>query len=96
MKALIFQIRLLQPLLVTQVGAGEESSSTAFDFIPGSVLRGDVINRYLRKHKVTDAAQDPTYCRLFFDGKIRYLNAYPTNRLGQRMLPSIHCLCGTG
>ena len=88
MKALTFQIRLLQPLLVTQVGAGEENSATAFDFISGSIVRGDLVNRYLRQRRITDAAADPSCRRLFFDGGIRYLNAYPTNRLEQRMLPA--------
>jgi CRISPR-associated protein Csx10 len=88
MKALIFNVRLLQPLLVTQVGAGEENSSTSFDFIPGSVLRGDLLNRYLQTRCAEDAAQDPTCRRLFFDGAVRYLNAYPSNRLGHRMLPT--------
>jgi CRISPR-associated protein Csx10 len=88
MKALTFDVRLLQPLLVTQVGAGEENSSTAFGFIPGSVLRGDLVNRYLQGYQVTDVAQDPKCRRLFFDGDVRYLNAYPTNRLGQRTLPT--------
>ncbi len=87
MNALTFQIRALQPLLVTQLGAGEENSSKTFDFIPGSVLRGVVINRYLREHRVTDVAQDSTYRRLFFEGAVRYLNAYPVNRSGQRTLP---------
>lgn len=87
MNALTFQIRALQPLLVTQLGAGEENSSTAFNFIPGSVLRGVAINHYLGRHQVTDAARDSTCRRLFFDGGVCYLNAYPLNRLGQRTLP---------
>lgn len=87
MNVLKLQIRALQPLLVTQLSAGEENSSAAFDFIPGSVLRGVVINGYLRKQRVADAAQDPTCRRLFFDDTVRYLNAYPVNRLGQRTLP---------
>lgn len=87
MNALTFQIRALQPLLVTQPGAGEENSATAYHFVPGSVLRGAVIGRYLQEHRVADAAQDPTCRHLFFDGAVRYLNAYPLDRLGQRMLP---------
>jgi CRISPR-associated protein Csx10 len=87
MNALTIQIHTLQPLLVTQLGAGEENSATAFHFIPGSVLRGMVINRYLREHQIADAAQNPTCRRLFFDGAVRYLNAYPLSRLGQRTLP---------
>jgi len=88
MKALTFDVCLLQPLLVTQVGAGEENSATTFDFIPGSALRGELLNRYLQVHRVEDAAQDPTCRRLFFGGAVRYLNAYLGNRLGQRMLPT--------
>jgi CRISPR-associated protein Csx10 len=87
MNALKIQIHTLQPLLVTQLGAGEENSATAFHFIPGSVLRGMMINRYLREHQIADAAQNSTCRRLFFDGDVRYLNAYPLNRLEQRTLP---------
>ena len=87
MNALTFQIRTLEPLLVTQLGTGEENSATAFDFIPGSVVRGAVISLYLQQHPVSDAAQDPVCRGLFFDGNVRYLNAYPVNRLGERTLP---------
>ncbi len=87
MNALMVKIHALQPLLVTQLGAGEENSATAFHFIPGSVLRGMVIDRYLREYQTADVARDPICRRLFFDGVVRYLNAYPLSRLGQRMLP---------
>ena len=88
MKALTLHIRLLQPLLATQLGAGEENSATTFNFIPGSVLRGYLIERYLREHPGLDAAQDPISRQLFFDGDVQYLNAYPLNRLGHRILPT--------
>ncbi len=87
MSVLTFHIRLLQPLLVTQLGSGEENSATTFDFIPGSVLRGALINYYLQQHKVQDVAQDSTCRRLFFNDEVCYLNAYPLNRLGKRTLP---------
>jgi CRISPR-associated protein Csx10 len=87
MNALVFRIKALQPLLVTQLSSSEENSSIAFNFIPGSVLRGVLINYYLSKHKVDDAARDPTCRRLFFDGNVRYLNAYPANHLGHRGIP---------
>jgi CRISPR-associated protein Csx10 len=80
MNALIFQIRTLQPLLVAQLGSGEENSSTAYNFIPGSVLRGVAISRYLETCKVADAAQDPVCRHLFFDGAVRYLmHTQPAN-----------------
>lgn len=87
MKALIFQIRTLQPLLITRPGAGEENSAISYDYIPGSVLRGLLISRYMQKNSLADAAGDPICRRLFFDGSIVYLNAYPTHRLGGRTLP---------
>ena len=36
MNALLFQLRLLQPVLASQVGAGEENSTTTLPYIPGS------------------------------------------------------------
>jgi CRISPR-associated protein Csx10 len=87
MNALMFQIRTRQPLLVAQLGSGEENSSTAYNFIPGSVLRGVAISRYLETYEVADAAQDPVCRHLFFDGAVRYLNAYPASQLDQRTLP---------
>jgi CRISPR-associated protein Csx10 len=87
MNALTFRIHAIQPLLITQLSAGEENSSIAFSFIPGSVLRGAIINHYLRKHHIKDVAQDPICRHLFFNGAVNYLNAYPLNPLGQRTLP---------
>lgn len=92
MKALSYQIHLLEPLLATQLGAGEENSSQSFGFIPGSMLRGALVNLYLQgrkaqKQEIGDPAQDPVCRRLFFDGATRYLNAYPVDRNDCRALP---------
>lgn len=89
MYALTFQINLIEPLLATQLGSGEENSSVAFNFIPGSILRGALVGHYLQQNpKIKDPPLDPECRRLFFDGKVRYLNAYPLNRLGERTLPT--------
>ncbi|MEM3485506.1 MAG: hypothetical protein QXI12_07770 [Candidatus Methanomethyliaceae archaeon] len=87
MNALTFQVLAEQPLLIGQPGAGEENSATSYDFIPGSVLRGLLINRYLNKHQWTDILEDQKGGELFFSGNVIYLNAYPGNRLNQRTLP---------
>ena len=87
MKALTFQILAEQPLLIGQPGAGEENSATSYDFIPGSVLRGLLINRYLNKHPSIDIMDDQKGRELFFSGNVVYLNAYPSNRLNKRTLP---------
>lgn len=77
MKALTYHLRLLEPVLVAQAESGEENSAIGLAFIPGSALRGVLIRRYLRDHPTDDLAVDDTARRLFFDGGVCFLNAYP-------------------
>jgi len=86
MIALTFKFHLKEPLLATAL-AGDPNSSVSLPFIPGSMLRGALIARYCATHPVPNAADDPTCRRLFFDGQVRYLHAYPVDRVGQRTLP---------
>ncbi len=86
MKALTFELHLLEPLLATRLGSGDPNSAVSFDFIPGSMLRGMVIGHYARQNP-TDAT-DETFRRLFLDGSVRFLNAYPQTSTGQRALPT--------
>jgi CRISPR-associated protein Csx10 len=74
MKVIHYRIDLLEPTLVTSL-QGDPNSAVAFDYLPGSVLRGILIGKYLDS-KPTDASDD-TLRRLFFDGTTRYLNGYP-------------------
>lgn len=73
MKALIYNITLNEPTLMTRL-EGDPNSATSYDFLPGSVLRGLLIARYA---KGTTLTLDETTRRLFFDGTTRYLNGYP-------------------
>ena len=86
MNALTFQIHLLESVLVTHLGAGDPNSAIGFNFIPGSVIRGALISKYLHGEK-GDAANDD-FRRLFLDGKVRFLNAYPRFGSGERALPT--------
>jgi CRISPR-associated protein Csx10 len=88
MKAILYRITLLEPTLVTAL-EGDPNEGVAFDYLPGSVLRGAVVARYLRSNNLSQRdAADPTVRRLFFDGTTRYLNGYPLDRLGKRTLPT--------
>lgn len=87
MNALRCRIHLLQPLLVTQLGAGEENSATTYNFIPGSVLRGALASRYIRQKKLKNPLSEQECRRLFFDGSVRYLNAYLADSQDKRALP---------
>jgi CRISPR-associated protein Csx10 len=85
MKALTFQIHLLEPVLITSL-SGDPNSSVGLDFIPGSTIRGLVIRRYLQGSKV-DAGNDE-FRRLFLSGSTRFLNAYLKSKNGVRTLPT--------
>jgi len=86
MNVLTFQIHLLEPVLVTQLGGGDPNSAVGFNFMPGSVIRGALIAKYL--HGGKGNATDDDFRRLFFDGGVRFLNAYPRSQSGERTLPA--------
>ncbi len=89
MKVIYYRIELLEPALVTSV-QGDPNSAVAFDYLPGSVLRGILIGKYLAS-KPTDASDksddSDTLRRLFFEGSIRYLNGYPLDAEGHASMP---------
>lgn len=88
MKVITYLLTLLEPTLVTAL-EGDPNEGVAFDYLPGSVLRGAVIAKYLRANNLTDIdAADANMKRLFLDGTTRYLNGYPLDRLGERTLPT--------
>lgn len=84
MKALTFDLQLLEPLLATGLGGGDPNSAVGFEFIPGSAIRGMVISRYMKLNPVDAGNSD--FRHLFLDDRVRFLNAYPQVR-GKRFLP---------
>ncbi|WP_054864388.1 hypothetical protein [Methanosarcina barkeri] len=66
MKALTFNIHLLEPLLVNDISGGDPNSAIGFEFIPGSVIRGALIGKYLQgKTKYSIDAEDTEFRELF-------------------------------
>ncbi|NLS78408.1 MAG: hypothetical protein GXY76_14210 [Chloroflexi bacterium] len=90
MYALTFGLYLEQPVLVSTPRPGDENSSTAYGYIPGSAIRGAVIERYLAQHvaPTNGLAADGLTRRLFFAGSVCYLNAYPAVDGAKRALPA--------
>jgi len=89
MKALTFNVHLLEPLLVNDISGGDPNSAIGFEFIPGSVIRGALIGKYLQgKPKSSIDAEDAEFRELFFDGAVCFLNAYPSNKDYSRSLPT--------
>ncbi|MBD2295127.1 hypothetical protein H6G06_16975 [Anabaena sphaerica FACHB-251] len=83
MKAVTFLLHTQQPILATSL-QGDPNSDVSHPYIPGSMIRGFLIGRYLQKNRIKvnddtlDIQQLPNVKRLFFDAKTtRYLNAYP-------------------
>jgi CRISPR-associated protein Csx10 len=79
MKALTYRLHLVEPVLATQPHAGEANSATSYPYIPGSMIRGALIAAYLEDNPTDDLAAVPEARRLFFDGPVCYLHAYPFN-----------------
>jgi len=87
MKAIIYRLHLLEPVLIAQAGAGEENSAVGLPYIPGSAVRGALAARWLAKHPGADLAIDTAGRTDFLDGTSCYLNAYPEYD-GERTLPT--------
>lgn len=86
MKALVYRLRLLEPVLIAKTEPEEENSAIGASFIPGSAMRGALIARYLQAHSEKNLATDDEARRLFFTGEFCFLHAYPVCE-EKRMLP---------
>lgn len=83
-----FSIHTIEPILATSF-QGDPNSDVSYSYIPGSMIRGAVISRYIRNHKLSELdINDVTVRGLFFDEtKTLYLNAYLLSKEGKRTLP---------
>lgn len=84
MKVITYRVKLLEPTLVTSL-QGDPNSAVSFDYVPGSVLRGMVISKYL--NSASTNASDDNFRRLFLDSTTRYLHGYPLDEYEQLALP---------
>lgn len=76
MKAIMILLETQQPVLATSF-QGDPNSDVSYSYLPGSMMRGALIGRYLKRHTLPDdILQDAAVRRLFFDGTTRFLNAY--------------------
>lgn len=88
MKAIIFSLHTQQPLLATSF-QGDPNSDVSYSFIPGSMIRGAIIGRYMKQRQISDLdLSNDEVTRLFFDSSnTQYLNAYLISHVGKRTLP---------
>lgn len=93
MRAVVYTLTLREPLLATSL-QGDPNSSVSLSYVPGSLVRGALIQHYLRTHPQLKHAllDNDDARRLFIDGGTRYLHAYPLTDHGQRALPTPRAL----
>lgn len=92
MRAIVYRLTLREPLLATSL-QGDPNSSVSLSYVSGSLVRGALIQHYIRKYKKDQLLEDADARRLFIDGSTRYLHAYPlTTQSNQRSLPTPHSL----
>jgi CRISPR-associated protein Csx10 len=88
MKAIILTLKTLQPLLATSF-QGDPNSDVSYSYIPGSMIRGAMIGRYMKQHRLSELdLTNNEVKRLFFNANsTRYLNAYLLSQEKKRTLP---------
>jgi CRISPR-associated protein Csx10 len=81
MTAIIFILETQQPILATSL-QGDPNSDVSYSYIPGSMIRGVLIRRYMQQKELSKLnLADDEVKRLFFDANsTRYLNAYLYSR----------------
>lgn len=77
MSAITFTLHTQQPILATSF-QGDPNSDVSYPYIPGSMIRGALIGRYLKHNTYIgdDVLADTQVRHLFFSSQVRYLNAY--------------------
>jgi len=84
MQVITFLLEAKQPILATSF-QGDPNSDVSYPYIPGSMIRGALISRYIKRHpelpndflsEEINQDSNQEIKRLFFDGSTRYLNAY--------------------
>ncbi|HAA27954.1 MAG TPA: hypothetical protein DCE56_10200 [Cyanobacteria bacterium UBA8553] len=88
MKAITLTLETQQPILATSF-QGDPNSDVSYPYIPGTMIRGAIIGRYMKQHHLSelDLTNDEVK-RIFFDANsTRYLNAYLQSRERKRTLP---------
>ncbi|MGM3309668.1 RAMP superfamily CRISPR-associated protein [Anabaena sp. WFMT] len=88
MKVITFSLQTQQPLLATSL-QGDPNSDVSYSYIPGSMIRGAIIGRYMKRNGLSELDLDNDEVkRLFFSANTTcYLNAYLQNQEGKRTLP---------
>lgn len=88
MKALLFDLYLIKPVLIARTEPGDENSAEALAYLPGSSIRGALISAYMLRNKLSKLdLKGDAQARGWFFNDLCFLNAYPALE-GTRALPA--------
>ncbi len=82
---LTYRLTLTTPVVLATTG-GDPSTVETRHFVSGASVLGAVASRWLAR-PCDEPSLDPAFRRLFLDGSVRWLNAYPEGTDGARFLP---------
>lgn len=85
MRLIRYNIELIEPLLVRS-DSGDPNSAVSHCYIPGSIIRGALIECWRRQKEFL--ISDPDVRSLFFSDMTCFLNAYPVHPNYGRCLPA--------
>lgn len=88
MWALKYQFDLKEKVIISSIPGGDENTWDSLQYIPGSILRGISINRFLQKNKGKEN-QLQLMRSNFFESDLCFLHAYPEAKINRlRSLPT--------
>ena len=85
MKYINYEITNLEPIRIADDSTSQRGQTATLDYIPGSTIRGAIINKLAKKTNFED------FKKLLFSADCRFLNAYRTATINgekKRLIPS--------
>jgi CRISPR-associated protein Csx10 len=89
-RVLSYHLTLTAPVVLATTG-GDPGAVETRPYVSGAAVLGALASRWLAG-PCADPALHPEFRRLFLNGTVRYLNAYPEGADGTRLLPRPHSL----
>jgi CRISPR-associated protein Csx10 len=83
-RVLTYRLKLNTPVVLATTG-GDPSTVETRPYVSGGSILGAVASRWLAR-RCADPSLDTEFRRLFLDGSVRWLNAYPEGTDGGRLL----------
>lgn len=72
----------------SEIMVAKQNAQTSQNYIPGSNILGNIARKYIEDKNITNFENmDSEFINLFLDGKVKYSNAYISNKAGMNFYP---------